>query len=133
MKALLRHCLHIVRARRTFDAMPDDDGRMLVAFTLPTTVRQHPDTGLHLKQSFLVTFGRKTKSPWPGIGCDSLSVTVAEQRMRPKRFAGEGPPGPIQEHPSLFEFLRCVLRLRFITHIIYCSILELDNYVRIQI
>jgi len=53
--------------------------------------------------------------------------------VRLKRFAGECLAGPRQENPSLFEFVRGVLRLSFFAHLVYCSILELDDHVGIQV
>ena len=59
---------------------------------LPAAVSENPYSRFHFKETLLIPFGIKTKTPRPGISCKRLRMTVSKNPMSCKgvRFKRQG-------------------------------------------
>src|SRR6266498_2791376 len=116
MKTFLRRCLHVIGGSRTFNSVPDYDGWVIIRIGLPATMSEDFNPRLHFKQTLLILFGSKAKSPWPRICSDSLRMPVLEYWMRPEDFVAEGLPYAREESLGLLQLGISFVELEFIAH-----------------
>src|SRR6185312_4486542 len=100
-KTFFRRRQHVDRRARTFDAVPRDYGRVLVAIRLPTAMGQHLHSRRHIKVAFLIYVRMKTKPAWPGVSGEGLRVTVLKKPVRLERLAREAATNAFEKRASL--------------------------------
>src|SRR6185503_19296790 len=96
-KTLLRHCLHVVGGGGTLNPVPDNQSWMIRWLGLPATVSKDLRPRLHFKQTLLISFGSKAKSPRPEISSYRLCMAITKDSVRIEWSSGESRPRPRQK------------------------------------